>query len=186
MKISLAVIALGGAIAAAALPAVGADDRFHKEKPGSMNGFLAATDPLYVKECGSCHFAFSPGLLPARSWELYVQRFDAHFGEKLGLDAATREKLREYLVANAADRSPYEGSKVFMERVEAKQTPYRLREVRLFREMHFVVTRVMHTDPRVKVKTLVDCGACHQLASEGSFGNSELVVPGLTPTTRKW
>jgi hypothetical protein len=171
---------------AAALPAAAADDRFWKEKPGSLNGFLAATDPLYVKECASCHFPYSPGLLPARSWELQMQRMESHFGENVKLPPGTQAKIRAYLVENAADRSPYEGSKTFMERVEPGQTPYRLRDVRLFREMHFVVTRVMATDPRVKVKKLTDCGACHQLAAEGSFGNSELVVPGLTPTTRRW
>ena len=176
----LALMLLGG------LAAHAADDRFWKEKPGSMNGFLAVKDPLYVKECGSCHFAYSPGLLPVRSWELHMNRLESHFGENVNLDAATREKLREYLTANAADRSQYEGSRTFMERIEKNQTPYRLRDVRLYREMHFIVTRVMGTDPRVKVKTLSDCSACHQLAAEGSFGNSELVVPGLTPTTRKW
>jgi hypothetical protein len=174
------------ALVLAAWPALAADDRFFKEQPGSMNGFFAARDPLYVKECGSCHFAYSPGLLPARSWELYVQRFDSHFGEKLGLDAPTRDKLRAYLVENAADRSPYEGSKVFMERIEKDRTPYRLSDVRLYREMHFIISRMVRTDARVKVKTLGDCGACHQMAAEGSFGNSELAIPGISPTTRRW
>jgi hypothetical protein len=177
--------ALGVALLAAALHAHAADDRFWKDKPGSTNGFLAATDPLYVKECGACHFAYSPGLLPARSWELQLKRLDSHFGEAVGLDAATREKLRAYLTENAADRSSYEGSKTFMERIEPRQTPYRLRDVHLFREMHFIVERVMAQYPRVKVKKLTDCGACHQLAAEGSFGYSELAVPGLTPTTRR-
>jgi hypothetical protein len=171
--------------AAVALQAGAADDRFFKDRPGSTNGFFAARDPFYVKECGSCHFPYSPGLLPARSWERYVQRFDSHFGEKLGFDDATREKLRAYLVENAADRSSYEGSKVFMERVGPEQTPYRLNEVRLFREMHFIINRVMASYPRVKVKTLSDCSVCHQYAAEGSFGNSELAVPGLSPTTRR-
>ena len=177
------------ALSIAALAAAGADaadDRFWKDKPGSTHGFLAASDPLYVKECGSCHFAYSPGLLPARSWELQMKRLESHFGENVNLDPGTRAQSQAYLVDNAADRSGYEGSRVFMERVEADQTPYRLRDVRLFREMHYIVTRVMNTDPRVKVKTLSDCGACHQLAAEGSFGNSELAVPGLTRTTRKW
>ena len=176
---------LAAAVASvAALHAAGADDRFFKERPDSTNGFFAARDPLYVKECGSCHFAYSPGLLPARSWERYVERFDSHFGEKLGFDAATRDKLRAYLVENAADRSGYEGSKVFMERIGKEQTPYRLNEVRLFREMHIIIRQVMSSYPRVKVKTLSDCGACHQYAAEGSFGNSELAVPGLTTTRR--
>ena len=178
------VLAACAALASLAAPA--ANDRFFKESSDSVNGFMPARDATYVKECGSCHFPYSPGLLPARSWERYVQRFDSHFGEKLGFDDATREKLRAYLVENAADRSPYEGSKVFMERIEKDRTPYRLSDVRLYREMHFIISRMVRTDGRVKVKTLGDCGACHQMAAEGSFGNSELAIPGISPTTRRW
>jgi hypothetical protein len=34
------------------------------------------------------------------------------------------------------------------------------------------------------VRRLTNCNACHQMADEGSFGNDELLIPGLTPSTR--
>ena len=173
-------ILLAIAMACVALAAGAADDRFHKEKPGSMNGFLAATDPLYVKECGSCHFPYSPGLMPARSWELQMQRLAKHFGENVSLDPVSHAAIRKYLTDNAADRSPYAGSKTFMEKIGPEDTPYRLLDVPLYREMHRIIREVIYLKPRIKVKTLSNCAACHQYAPEGSFGNSELVVPGLT------
>jgi hypothetical protein len=173
------------ALALAAFPACAANDLFFKDRPGSMNGFLAATDPTYLKECGSCHFAYSPGLLPARSWELHMRRLEKHFGESLALPAPARAAILRYLTENAADRSPYNGSKVFMERLSADATPYRLLDVPLYREMHTIMREVISTKPKVKVRTLTNCNACHQWAPEGSFGTTELFIPGLTPGGRR-
>jgi hypothetical protein len=179
------ILSLLLATSLAALPAFAADDHFFKDQPGSMRGFLAAKDPLYVKECGSCHFPYSPGLLPARSWERHLERLGKHFGESLQFDPPTQEALRRYLVANAADVSAYEGSKTFMEYIQASQTPYRLREVVLFRTMHRIVLAVIDAKPRIKVRTLTNCNACHLRADEGSFGLTEMAVPGLTPGFRE-
>ena len=159
-----------------------ANDLFHKRTADSMMGFMPARDATYVKECGSCHFPYSPGLLPARSWVRQLDRMATakHFGETVDLKPETRAKLQAYLTANAADVSAYEGSKIFMERVPASQTPYRLSEVLLYRQMHRVMREIIDTQPRVKVKTLANCNACHTKADEGSFGLPELYVPGLT------
>jgi hypothetical protein len=179
------ILAVLVAASLAALPAFAADDRFHKEKAGSMHGFFAATDPVYVKECGSCHFPYSPGLLPARSWERHMERMGKHFGENIQLASATRDTIRRYLVENAADVSPYEGSKTFMERIEPAMTPYRFQDVLLFRTMHRIVREVIEVKPKIKVRNLTNCNACHQRAEDGSFGLPELVIPGLTPTRKE-
>ena len=173
----LCAVALAVSLAAGA-----ADDRFHKRTPDSMTGFLAVNDALYKKECGTCHFAYSPGLLPARSWRRQLERMATgkHFGESVELKGETRARIEEYLTRNAADVSPYEGSKTFMERIPASQTPYRLSGVPLFREMHTVIHEVISTKTKVKVRSVTNCNACHTKADEGSFGNSELYIPGLT------
>lgn len=164
----------------ACLAAQAANDRFYKERPDSRNGFLAAQDPLYVKECGSCHFPYSPGLLPARSWDLHMKRMEKHFGETVNLSEQSRAALRKYLVENAADASPFEGSLTIMERIDPAKTPYRFWDVPLFREMHRIIAEVIDKKPRIKVRTFTNCNGCHQSAETGSFGYEELVVPGLT------
>ena len=173
-----AAIALLGC--AAGLAAHAANDRFFKERPDSRNGFLAATDPTYVKECGSCHFPYSPGLLPTRSWELHLARMEKHFGEQVSMSPQTAQAIRKYLLDNAADKSPFEGSQVVMERIDPKRTPYRFWDVPIFREMHRVMAEVIDRKPRIKVRTLTNCNGCHQGADGGSFGYEELLVPGLT------
>jgi hypothetical protein len=161
-----------------------ANDRFFKEKPGSMNGFLAPADPVYAKECGSCHFLYSPGLLPARSWERHLQRLDKHFGENVQLPESSRAALRRYLTENAADMSRYEGSLTFMEEIRPGMTPYRFRDVPLFRQMHRIVLEVIDSKPKIKTRTLTNCNECHQRAGEGSFWIDELAIPGLTRTRK--
>ena len=176
--ISLAALALAAGMGC--ISAQAANDRFYKEKPDSRNGFLAARDPLYVKECGSCHFPYSPGLLPARSWELHMTRLEKHFGEIVNLPAESQAAIRKYLVENAADRSSFEGSLTIMERIDPKRTPYRLQQIPLLREYHRVILEVIDRKPKIKVRTLTNCNGCHQGADQGSFGYEELVVPGLT------
>jgi len=170
------------AMLAASLAASAADDRFHKKTPDSMMGFLAVKDALYLRECGTCHFAYSPGLLPARSWKLHLDRMKTgkHFGESVQLAPDARARIEEYLTRNAADVSPYEGSKTLMERISQAQTPYRLSSVPLFKEMHTVIWEVINVKNKVKVRTLANCNACHKRADDGSFGNDELYIPGLT------
>ena len=60
---------------------------------------------LYAQECGACHFAYQPGLLPARSWEQLMGGLDSHFGDNAELLPADRKAITDYLTANAADRA---------------------------------------------------------------------------------
>jgi hypothetical protein len=110
-----------------------------------------------------------------------MERLEKHFGESVQLNDATRRALQTYLASNAADVSPYEGSKTFMERIDPQSTPYRLRDVWLFRTMHRVVLEAIGTKPKVKIRNLTNCIDCHQYADEGSFGLTELLIPGITP-----
>ncbi len=58
----------------------------------------------YEQECGACHFAYQPWLLPSGSWEKILEELPSHFGEDILLDEETRNTIDQYLTANAADR----------------------------------------------------------------------------------
>src|SRR6185503_9998861 len=90
-------------------------------------GFAPATDAKYQSECGSCHFAYLPGLLPARSWEALLKKPNEHFGETLSLDPDTLQHIRDYLTANAGDRSDFAGPQQFFHRMSEESTPLRIR-----------------------------------------------------------
>ena len=65
------------------------------------------TDKQYLKECGECHFAYPPGLLPAKSWEklLKADALKGHFGDNAEIDKETLQAIHDYAVENAADKS---------------------------------------------------------------------------------
>ena len=39
----------------------------------------APANPTYAEECGSCHLAYPPGLLPAASWAKLMAGLRQHF-----------------------------------------------------------------------------------------------------------
>jgi len=61
----------------------------------------SAMPPAYVQECGSCHMAFPPGMLPARSWSRLMAGLDKHYGTDAALDEPTRRAIDAWLQAHA-------------------------------------------------------------------------------------
>lgn len=160
--------------------AFGADDRFVKEKPGSMNGFMVVENQAYLKECGACHFAYLPGLMPARDWEAVMTSLDKHFGENVQLPEPTRAALARYLTDNAADRSPYAGSKWLNDNIPASHTTRRITAIPFVAFKHTVVKESIARNFAIPVRKLTNCQQCHTEIENGSIGIMELYIPGLT------
>lgn len=40
-----------------------------RAQAGDRHYFAPVTDPVVKEECGSCHMAFAPSMLPAKSWQ---------------------------------------------------------------------------------------------------------------------
>ena len=51
---------------------------------------------LWREECGDCHFAFHPTLLPRRSWEKIFATQHEHFGDDLDLSEETINELLKF------------------------------------------------------------------------------------------
>lgn len=182
MKIVPAVIA--SVVALAALPAAAVDDHFNPSKY-EKGGFAPVTDGVYAKECGSCHFTYLPGMLPERSWHALMARTSEHFGETLGLAPDVARHVEDYLAANAADRSPYEGARLMLSQLPDDRTPTRITALPLMRHRHVVVNKLMESPVYgVKVKTLANCDACHEKAATGSFAYDQIIVPGVSKIVR--
>ncbi len=122
------------------------------------------TDPLYQAECGSCHVAYPPELLPARSWEALLAGLDHHFGVDAGLDGPTLSRLRDLLVHHAGRADPHAG-------------PVRLRitQTRWFQREHQELPRHVWRSP--KVGSPANCGACHRGADEGDYDEQRVSLP---------
>lgn len=143
--------------------------------PAAVAGMLVPNDSAYVKECGSCHTAFSPQLLPAASWRKLMGHLDDHFGDSARVDAATQSAITSYLVANSADRAPNEASRNIMSSLAPGQVPDRITDVPYIKGLHAAVL-----DPtwngRPRPKTLTECGVCHRRVSEGNYASKTFSV----------
>ena len=120
----------------------------------------AVTDPLVLKECGSCHMAFQPAFLPARSWERVMDNLGDHFGEDVRLPPDTAAAICATLTANAGT------SRRFMRWVAPGGAPLRITDNPAFRREHSFPERVW-ANP--KVVTRSNCPACHAAAERGLY-----------------
>jgi len=136
-----------------------------------------ATNPQYTAECGACHFAYQPGLLPARSWKRIMSGLDDHFGENAELTPELLDSLTRYLVENAADHAPHKRSRKIMASLAPNEAPLRITEVPyIAREHRELPRRLVQGNP--KVGSLSNCAACHTQAAKGSFSERGIDIPG--------
>lgn len=120
-------------------------------------------NPTYKAECGSCHVAYPPKLLPAGSWQQLMQRLDRHFGTDASLDAKAQEEISRYLAANAGRREPPPGAEP------------RITETRWFAKEHREVPATLWKG--TAVKSAANCGACHTRADDGDYSERTLRLP---------
>lgn len=137
-------------------------------------------DARYARECGSCHFAYPPGLLPARSWQKLMGSLADHFGDNAELPQEDAAAITDYLARNAADRSNYRRSVKIGDSLSSRQTPVRITQVPYIVSKHDEIpARLITGNP--KVKSLSQCTACHAKAEAGSFREREISIPGYGP-----
>ena len=130
----------------------------------------------YQQECGSCHFAYQPGLLPVASWRRLMDGLTDHFGENAELDAETAAQLRDYLYANAADRVGTGRSPGIANSLRGS-APLRITETSYFRRHHHEIpARVVTDNP--EVGSFSRCDACHTGAENGNYDEHSVSIPG--------
>ncbi len=136
------------------------------------------TNKTYKEECGSCHFAYQPGLLTSQSWEklLTAQALHNHFGEVADLDKDTLQAIRDYALENAADKSYYKRSKKITVSTEGMEAPLRITDVRYIKRKHHSIPENMIKGNK-DVKSLSYCNACHTQAENGNYDNDTVSIP---------
>ena len=146
---------------------------------GSLaSGVAPVSDALTAAECGSCHMAYAPGLLPARSWVALMGGLGDHFGDVAELPQAQVQAITRYLVSNAADTRP---DHAIAARVAASvdpyQTPLRILEVPWLRHEHDEIpARLGVKNP--EVGSMSNCATCHPSADQGTFQEDDVRIPG--------
>ncbi|MDP1899266.1 MAG: diheme cytochrome c [Rubrivivax sp.] len=128
----------------------------------------------YTQECASCHTAYPPGMLPARSWQRVMGGLDKHYGTDASLDAATVQQLNAWLQAHAGT----------YKRVREQPPQDRITRSAWFERKHRKVDSSVWK--LASVKSAANCAACHTAADRGDFDDDGLEFPeGLDARLRR-
>lgn len=143
-----------------------------------QNEVNTVSNAAWQEECGSCHFAYQPGLLPTQSWEklLDEKALADHFGENAELDADTLKEVRAFALENAADKSWYKRARKIAKATENGEAPLRITEVRYIKRKHHEIPEKMIKGNK-DVKSLSYCDACHTQAKKGVFDEDTVRIP---------
>lgn len=139
---------------------------------------------LWREECGTCHVAYHPTLLPARSWVALMQKQDDHFGESLGLDAATTKGILAFLERYSADTEMTEPAVRIKRSVAPGAAPLRITETGYWVEKHEDIPEEVWRNPKVGSKA--NCSACHLDAERGTYEDAAMRLPeGISPIPQR-
>lgn len=141
----------------------------------AANGAAASSDEaLYREECGSCHLAHPPGLLPAASWRSMMAGLDRHFGQHAELDPQSAAALTAWLTANAAEAGTHPLSRKVL-RSSGGTAPRRISEVPFIAHEHRELAPSVWSRP--SVGSVANCAACHRGAEQGDFDDDRISIP---------
>jgi hypothetical protein len=176
-KLSVAA-ALAASLAFTTSPILAEDLTEAILSPLRQKEIVPVDNKQYKDECGSCHFAYQPGLLPTRSWEklLTAEALKKHFGENAELDSDTLKVIYDYAIANAADKSYHKRSRKIAIATEKTEAPLRITEVRYIKRKHHEIPEKMIKGNK-DVKSLSYCDACHTQANKGVYDEDTVKIP---------
>ena len=144
---------------------------------GSERGKLSpqTANAGFQSECGACHIAYPPALLPARSWEKLMAGLADHFGEDASLDADSAREITEYLVRESGDRGGSRKGRKAANSIPASDSPLRITDTQWFRHEHDEIAPAVWR--RAAIRSAANCGACHKGAAEGDYSERRVAIP---------
>ena len=120
--------------------------------------------PLYQQECGACHVAYPPTLLPANSWRRVMAALPKHFGVDASLDGVSHAQIAAWLAAN-----------VGVSRRGREEPPQdRITRAAWFVHEHGEIATSTWKSPQVK--SAANCAACHTQANQGAFDERDVRI----------
>lgn len=127
--------------------------------------YAVAPNAKHQQECGACHVAYPPGLLPAASWQHLMANLGKHFGTDASLDDAATREISAWLKANEGT-----GRRGGEEAVQDRIT-----KTNWFVRKHDEVSAA--TWKRASIGSPSNCSACHADAAKGNFNEHQVRIP---------
>lgn len=133
---------------------------------GDQHFFAPVADPLVKEECGSCHLAFAPSMLPAKSW----QRMMVNLIRTSGITPVLIRPSPKNHPLSRCQRRRRRWSALQQQVAEGRglgQCPQRITELPKWVREHRKVPdwEWRHKD----VRTKANCVACHTGAEQGYY-----------------
>lgn len=133
---------------------------------------------LYIKECGSCHFPYQPGLLPSNAWNKMMENLENHFNSDASLNEADLQTLTKYLNDNSAEKNmQYKRSNRIVSSLAKNQIPDSISTTPYMIKKHEDIRKDLITQN--EVKGLFNCIACHKTADKGIYGERDINIPNF-------
>ncbi len=182
-KFAIYLILVLSAVVILSLPMVwgdddewGEDDDSFSEQRFQSAGVGVTGYEQYKTECGECHMAYPPGLLPARSWTRIMQTLDDHYSDNAELDQEVARAIEQYLMTHGADSSGKYRSGKWARSIKQNAVPLRISELSYFEHEHDDLGKRMVAD-NPEVLSFSNCNACHKKAEQGSFRERDINIP---------
>lgn len=133
-------------------------------------------DPLYKKECMSCHMGYQAGLLPSKSWHYIMNNLENHFGVDASLDTSEKEKILKYVTQNASENAPqYKRSAKITASLDNSTIYKSISEIPYIIQKHRKIDKKLITQK--DVGGLSKCMACHTTVDKGSYSDNYIKIP---------
>jgi mono/diheme cytochrome c family protein len=133
---------------------------------------------LYIEECGACHLAYPPPLLPTKTWQGIMASLEDHFGDNAEMDEETTAHLDSYHERLVLQKgAPTLMSQMLRDLPD--DPPLRVTEFPSFLRAHEVIAQQLDIEEFAE-GFLSPCADCHREAADGIFDKDRL-HPGYGP-----
>lgn len=146
----------------------------HGEKHHHEGYLKAVNNPVFKEQCGECHFAYQPELLPSASWRKILENLDDHFGDAVELDDDAKRIILDYLNANGAEKSSAKIGVRIMRSLR-NQIPLRITDTPYIKDKHYEISSDVLN--RESIGSLSNCTVCHITAESGNYDDDDVRIP---------
>lgn len=128
-------------------------------------------NPLFVKECASCHIIYPPHTLPAASWLTMMGDLENHFGDDASLEEQENKDILDFLVQNSAETSTQKVSVKILDSIKNKDI-IAITQSDFWKTKHKDIPKKVFEHKDVKSKA--NCKACHSDIEKGLIENDKI------------
>lgn len=127
----------------------------------------------YLTECGDCHQAYHPSLLPKSSWQGIMSNLENHFGEDASLDQSANIDISRFLQQYASEA--WETEAAVRLRQISTTNPLQISRSPYWVKKHEDITENIFKQNNIISKS--NCSACHSDTANGAFLDQNIQIP---------